>query len=152
MALQIFMAKGDSIKVVNGKVKTTIRIPEAMFWDLKSARTAQRLPSDEAVIAAVIEEGLASWEHTGYFRSSSGGTGDAKTEVTPGPVAELTEDQKDILAMLADPRQDFLFTSVQKLVADGLEQYRKNFKPKTKATKTKAARPSSGHERQPTGT
>lgn len=85
MALQIFMAKRGDIKVVDGKVKTTLRIAEAMFWDLKAARTALRLPSDEAVLAAVIEEGLASWEATGALRPSaaSGSSPSPTTGSTP---------------------------------------------------------------------
>lgn len=73
------------------------------------------------------------------------------TAKAPADKDGLTEDQRDILAIINDPRKDFLFTSVRSTVTHALEQYRKNFKPKTTA-KTKAAGSSRGHERQSTGT
>ena len=106
MALQIFMARASQIKVVNGKVKTTIRLPEGLYWDLQQARVARRIPSDEAAYTQAVEQWLSVGEN-GRGRASGMPAVDArgKKREFKAPLSVLSEDS-DIRIVQDYPTQD----------------------------------------------
>ncbi len=53
-----------NIKVVDGKVKTSVRLPEEVYWEFQKAVAARRMPSDEAAYVEAIEAWCGAYEAT----------------------------------------------------------------------------------------
>lgn len=134
--------KGPRQTPVDEPATTTARIPVSLDDELLEVirqRPRGQKPSKGELLAK-------AWEKAKSIPISD------ESRVAQNRAAEpsLTEEQRDILAMLGeDPDKDFLFSSIQTTVAHALEQYRRKWKPQTKA----ADQGETGRShRRPTGT
>jgi hypothetical protein len=123
-------------------VKTGIELPKKLLKAVRIA-TAQR----EVKMKDAAREAFQAWlVIVGDVTTKDAAIPEVAQQAT---IPELTEDQRDILAMLAeDPNRDFLFSSLQTTVKHALEQYRSKWKPPDKKT-TKAR---TIHDRRPPAT